>query len=356
VTAVLRTYTRGIVGKPQRATSAALVLLAALLVLLAGRLEPFPSMLRGWLLAFAIWSCAPIGSMVLLLIHSLTGGRWGHAAGPVLRPLAAMMPLAAIAFIPVLASLPHIYPWAADPGQIQPDVARWYLSYPAFIVRAFIALVGWSVLGVTFAAGAGGRLLAALGLAFFGLMISLVAVDWYLSIDPHYVATAFASMIAIQQLLVALAVTAVIGLPEVDGPAVGDIAGLLIATLLGVVYLEYMTFVVAWYGDLPEKAAWFLARSHLAWRVTLMTALAVGAVLPFGMLLLPAVRSSRIGLRIVGVLLLAGTAMHLAWVIVPAWPAQGSVAAAGLAAFIVLTGASALFARGEACAEANHAE
>ena len=41
----------------------------------------------------------------------------------------------------------------------------------------------------------------------------------------------------------------------------GDLGGLLIATLLGVVYLEFMTFVVAWYGDLPDKAAWFLKRA-----------------------------------------------------------------------------------------------
>ncbi len=39
-------------------------------------------------------------------------------------------------------------------------------------------------------------------------------------------------------------------------------AALLIATLLGVVYLEFMTFVVAWYGDLPDKAAWFLKRAE----------------------------------------------------------------------------------------------
>ncbi|WP_456768981.1 hypothetical protein [Bradyrhizobium sp. USDA 3650] len=294
--------------------------------------------------------------MTLLLIHRLTGGRWGFAAGPVLRPLAVMMPLVAIAFVPILAALPYIYPWAADPGQIRPDVARWYLTQPSFLARAVIALIGWSVLGVTFAAGAGARLLAALGLAFFGFMISMVAVDWFLSIEPHYVATAFASMIAMQQLLVALAVVAVIGTPELEGKVAGDIGGLLIATLLGVVYLEYMTFVVAWYGDLPDKAGWFLKRGTGAWKMMLVASFGFGAVLPLTMLLFQAIRRSRAGLRIVGLLLLIGTALHLAWLIVPAFAAQASVAATGAGALIVLIVASMLFSDRFVPTEPPHAE
>ena len=184
MTAVLRRPALRAIGTPRIAAGLVVILLASGLVLAAGRVGPYPSLLQGWLLGFAIWSCAPIGSMTLLLIHRLTGGRWGFAAGPVLRPLAVMVPLVAIAFIPVLSGLTDIYPWAAVASQIKPDIARWYLGQPWFVLRAVIALIGWSVLGVTFGLGLGGRLLAALGLAFFGLTISMVAVDWFLSVEP----------------------------------------------------------------------------------------------------------------------------------------------------------------------------
>ena len=264
----------------------ALLVAAEGLLAVLGWLVPIETLLRGWLVAFATWSLVPIGSMVLLLIHYLTGGEWGYAAAPVLRPAAAMVPLVALAFVPVLVALPEIYPWAADPSAIPADVARWYLNEPSFLIRAVITLGGWSLLGIVFAAGLGSRLLAGLGLAFFGLTISFVAVDWYLSLEPHYVATAFAAMIAIQQLLAALAVTAVIGTPAIDGKVAGDLGAFLIATLLGVVYLELMTFVVAWYGDLPEKSVWFLERSGFGWISVLITAIVAGAVLPFAMLLI----------------------------------------------------------------------
>jgi hypothetical protein len=314
-----------------------LLLVAEALLMLTSLFVPLEPLLHGWLVAFAIWSTVPIGSMVLLMIHRLTGGDWGLVAAPVLCAAAAMTPLALLAFVPILIALPHVYPWAADPSAVPADVARWYLNRPSFWIRAVIALGGWSVLAVTFAAGLGSRLLAALGLAFFGLTISLVAVDWYLSLEPHYEATAFAAMIAIQQLLAALAVTALVGPPAIEGKVAGDLGGLLIATLLGVVYLELMTFVIAWYGDLPDKAEWFLKRATPDWLLVLILALVAGAIAPFGMLLVKAIRRSRIGLRAAGSLILFGSVLHIAWLLLPAFKTQASVmVAAGISTAVLL--------------------
>jgi hypothetical protein len=300
-----------------------------LLLALLGLFIPIKPLLRGWLVAFAMWSLVPVGSMTLLLIHRLTGGEWGQAAAPILRPAAAMFPLVAVAFVPVLVGMPDIYPWAADPSTIPTDVARWYLSEPTFALRAIIALAGWSVVGVVFAVGLGSPLLAGLGLAFYGLTITLVAVDWYLSLEPHYVSSAFAAMIAIQQLLAALAVTALIGTPRIEGKVAGDLGALLITALLGVVYLELMTFVVAWYGDLPATAVWFVKRAGWGWIAILTAAIAFGALLPFGMLLVKAIRCSRRGLRVAGSLILFGSILHLLWLLVPAFDLQiGTIVAA----------------------------
>jgi hypothetical protein len=335
MTAAAAKLVKRTVGGRSLAIGIAVLLTAAGLLAVLGRLTPVESLLRGWLVAFAVFSCIPVGSMIWLLIHRLTGGEWGVAAAPVLRPAAAMSPFLIVAFVPVLVGLHRIYPWAADPGAIPADVAHWYLNGTSFLLRSLIALLGWAFFAVVFAAGLGGRLMAGLGLAFFGLTISLVAVDWYLSLDPHYVATAFGAMIAIQQLLMALAVTALVG-PPPEGKVAGDLGALLIATLLGVVYLGFMTFVVAWYGDLPEKASWFLRRSSPTWISVLITALAVGAVLPFGMLLVQRVRQSRRGLRIASVAILFGTVLHFIWLLVPAFDDQIPVIAAACAGIAVL--------------------
>jgi hypothetical protein len=272
----------------------------------------------------------------------------------VLRPAAALMPLVALAFLPMLLMLPAIYPWAADPTSAPADVARLYLNAPAYALRAGIALLGWCFFAVVAAAGAGGRLFAGLGLAFHGFVISLVAVDWYLSIEPRYTATAFAAMIAIQQILAALAFAALLRPPALAGRVAGDVGGLIIASLLGVVYLESMTYVVAWYGDLPDKAVWYLKRSHPGWTIAIVAALLVGALVPFGLLLKQAVRRSPRGLQWAGLLVLVGSLLHIAWLIGPAFDGLAPLLAA-VAAFAGLTAGSMLLAAALPTSERAHA-
>jgi hypothetical protein len=283
---------------------------------------------RGWLVAWLVWSAVPVGSLVLMLIHRVTGGRWGEALAPALRPAAALVPLAALTFLGVALSLPALYPWAADPGTVKPDVAELYLGPALFDLRAALALAGWSVLTLLCLAGRCGPLAAALGLSFYGLTISLVAVDWLLSVEPHFTSSAFAANIALHQILAALAWAAVASPPGLDETRASDLSGLLLATLLGVLYLGLMSYIVAWYGDLPEKAAWYLKRGTGPWIAVLLASLAAGGLLPFAALLFARIRRSAAALRVVGLLVLIGIALHLAWYVLPAYESDAGAAAA----------------------------
>jgi hypothetical protein len=304
--------------------SAACVVLAGVLIAIALLLEGTQTTARAWLLCFVIFSGVPLGSLVLLMIHRLTGGAWGFALAPFLRPVALCIPILAIAFIPLVLAMRTLYPWANDAG-----AAHLYLNAPSFFVRAAIAIIGWSILAVIFGRGKGSQLLAALGLAFYGLTISFVAIDWFLSIDPHYTSSAFGATIAIQQILTALAAAALFGPGDLREPDLGDLAGFLIAALLGVIYLALMTFIVQWYGNLPDRAHWFLLRSQNGWTLVIVGC-AILAIAAFAMLLLPSVRHSRGGLRLAGAVILTAVGLHLSWLIVPAYPSQVGVIVAAL--------------------------
>ncbi|GAN48718.1 hypothetical protein ACXR8U_32310 (plasmid) [Methylobacterium radiotolerans] len=292
---------------------------------------------RGWLVAWLVWSAVPVGSLVLMLIHGVTGGRWGEALAPALRPAAALVPLAGLAFLGVALGLPALYPWAAEAGRVKPDVARLYLDPALFDLRAALALAGWSALALLYLAGRCGPLVAALGLSFYGLTISLVAVDWILSVEPHFTSSAFAAGIALHQILAALAWAAVASPPGLDEARAADLAGLILASLLGVLYLGLMSYIVAWYGDLPAKAAWYLKRGTGAWVAVLAAAVALGGILPFAALLFARLRRSAAALRVVGLLVLVGIALHLAWYVLPAYGAE-----AGLAALFAVPGLALL--------------
>lgn len=315
---------------------------AALLALIVTGIFLPQAVLQGWLAAFVFWSGIAFGALVLGLIHRLTGGRWGDALAPVLTPLTAMLPLALLAFVPIALGLREIFPWVTHTAE-PASLARYYLNPLSFLLRAGVVLIGLGGLAVLLVAGRCSRLLAGLGLAFYALIIDPIAVDWILSLHPGFGSSAFGMEIAVQQMLSALAFAAVIG-PERSAATADDLGGLLIATLLGLFYLGLMGFVVAWYGDLPAKAEWFLARSQPAW-VTVMTLIVVvGFVAPLGLLLLRRVRDSRNWLRLVGVLILVGVALHVAWLIGPALaPRSLAAMAVAVIALVAISCLSAAF-------------
>jgi hypothetical protein len=310
--------------------AAAHVAVAGVLIIVALLLEGAEAMARGWLLCFAFFAGIPVGSLVLLMIHRLTGGAWGFALAPFLRPAALCIPVLAIAFVPLAIATHALYPWTSDA-----TAAHLYLNVPAFVARGAIALIGWSVLGVIFGGNGGAPLVAALGLVFYGLTISLVSIDWFLSIDPHYTSTAFGATIAIQQILTALAAAALFERGELRKSDLGDLSGLLIAALLGVVYLALMTLIVQWYGNLPDRAQWYLLRTQNGWAFVIGGG-AILALAGFAMLLLLRVRQSRIGVRLAGAVILTAVIVHLCWLIVPAYSSQARVIVAALLCFIAM--------------------
>jgi hypothetical protein len=312
------------------ARAVAHVAIAGVLIIIALLLEGAEATARAWLLCLVFIAGIPVGSLVLLMIHRLTGGGWGFALAPFLRPAALCIPVLAIAFVPLAVATRALYPWTSDH-----TAAHLYLNVPAFVVRGAIALIGWSVLGVIFGRNGGAALVAALGLAFYGLTISLVSIDWFLSIDPHYTSTAFGATIAIQQILTALAAAALFAPGQVRKSDLGDLSGLLMAALLGVVYLALMTFIVQWYGNLPNRAHWYLLRTQNGWAFVI-SAGAILALAGFAMLLFVRVRQSRVGVRIAGAVILTAVIAHLSWLVVPGYSSQPRVIVAAILCFITM--------------------
>src|SRR5579885_2928243 len=66
--------------------SVLLVGIAGILMSAVGWVLTPLSFAHAWLAALTLWLSWPLGSLALLLIHALTGGRWGFA---IRRPLLA---------------------------------------------------------------------------------------------------------------------------------------------------------------------------------------------------------------------------------------------------------------------------
>jgi hypothetical protein len=214
-------------------------------------------------------------------------------------------------------------------------VAHIYLNQPSFLLRSGIALFGWSVLAVAVVRERCTILMASLGLVFHAIVISFVAVDWILSIESRFSSSAFAAAIAIQQILSALCFAAIAGAAGGRKEIAADIAGLIIAMLLGTVYLGLMPFIVIWYGNLPHKVAWYLIRGRDGWQWLIAAAVMIGALAPLCLLLKQSFRQGRIALRLIGSLILLGIFFHIIWLIAPAF-GSGAVVTAMIALVAII--------------------
>lgn len=295
---------------------------------------------QGWLIAFSVFSQVALGSLALLLIHNLTATSWGEAFGPVLRSFLWGIPLLAVFFIAIAVNLSILYPWAATPASVPSDVARIYLNPVSFWVRSVIALAGWILFAALLLRGEVSRLIAALGLTFYGVSSYVFGYDWILSIGAPFISSSFFAEMAVQALLAALAAAALFA-PRIENDrAKSDLGGFLIAGCLAVFYFGFMTLIINWYGDLPEQAEWYLARSG-PWAAVAAAAALFGSAIPIVSLLWSSVRASGIALRLVGVSVLLGVTLHNVWLLAPiSTPAALVIAAisevAMVAALIVL--------------------
>jgi hypothetical protein len=287
---------------------------------------------RAWLCAFVLVSMIPIGSLALLLVQGISGGRWGEDFAPVLVPAARTIPLLFIAFLPVIILRPLIYDWSGL--QLPRDVLHLYLNPLFFDVRTLAGLAVWSVLAWTNAWR--NQFLAPIGLVLHLILMTFLPADWVLTIRPGSVSAGFGLGFGIEQMFAALAVTAIFA-PQAAGRPTRDLAGIMVTTLLGTVYFFYMAFLITWYGNIPEKVHWYAARAANGWAAVALASFLIGAALPFLAILNHFVRREPAAMRFVGALVLAGIGLHIGWMIIPA-PGPVVIVPAILAALVMTFG------------------
>jgi hypothetical protein len=96
-------------------------LVACLLLGLFG--DPQQTLLS-YLFAFFFFTGLSVGSLALLMVHTLTSGAWGWYIRAPLLAAARALPLMAVAIVPILVCLPTLYIWAQPAALMHDPVQR----------------------------------------------------------------------------------------------------------------------------------------------------------------------------------------------------------------------------------------
>lgn len=266
--------------------------------------------MRLYLAAYLFFLSLPLGSISFLKLHSLTGGRWG-ALRPDAERLARATPLCALFFLPVALGLEGLYPWM-HPGHDPQLLHRAALFTPAwFWGRAALYFLGWSLL-------AWWPSRPAAGLVLHLALTSLMAVDWVMSLDPHFASSIFGLQVTVLQAVLALAfLTLRQALRRADPGVLYDLGGMLLAAVMLNAYMGFSQLVIVWAGDLSSQDPYYLQRLWGPWGAVAGAIFLAGLLAPFLCLMWGGLKRDPRRLGPVAGLVLAMGMVEWLWLVVP---------------------------------------
>jgi hypothetical protein len=302
---------------------------------------------RSYLIGWTFWAGIALGSMAILMIHHVAGGAWGAVIRRPLESAVRTIPLLAVLFIPIFVGVHELYEWA-HPGATAHDpilaAKAMYLNVPFFRARAIFYFACWIAVAyflgrwsieqdrdATSDAGRKLQFLSQGGLLVYGLTVSFAAVDWLMSLEPHWFSTVYGLLVMGGQGLAAFAfaipITAALARnpgQRIIGPSqLRDLGSFLLAFVMIWAYLSLSQLLIIWSANLPEEISWYLHRSEGGWRTVGYGLVVFHFAVPFVVLLSRGVKQRAPVLARVAIALLAMRFVELFWLIAPSWETHG---------------------------------
>lgn len=267
--------------------------ICSIIILVVGLLLDKETALRAWLLGFMFACGLGVGGLGILHLQYLTGGAWGVVIRRVVEACSRTIPYLALLFIPIAAAaLTHnLYEWTHMQDDEIIKHRGWYLTPVGFVARGVIYFVLWWVMQSLLnkwsaqqdasadyeeAARHLGSATAFSGpsLVFFVLIVSFAAIDWTMTLSPHWFSTIWGFLYVAGWALSCFSFSVVVLAYLSDKAPMNrilgkrhfhDIGKLMLALVMVWAYFNFSQFLIIWSGNIPEETVWFQARMTNGW-------------------------------------------------------------------------------------------
>lgn len=285
--------------------------LAVLLCIFAALKSPqifYPSYLMGYLLILGF----ALGSLGLLMLQHLTSGQWGIVIRRPLESATRTLPLVAVLFLPIVFGMKYLYGAWLDPERVREEplssLQQSYLTAHGFYVRAVIYFVVWIGLMLIFNYWSREqdirqddrllrrrfKLLAGPGIILYVFVMTFAAIDWAMSITPHWASTIYGFLFVAGQLISSMALMiAIVVLLSRTAPMAGlihkrhihDLGKFLLTFILLWAYFSFSQLLIIWSGNQPEEITFYRSRLYGGWGAVAVVVLIFHFFVPFFLLL-----------------------------------------------------------------------
>jgi hypothetical protein len=264
---------------------------------------------HAYLVSFCFYLSLSLGALFFVALQHASRAGWSIAVRRVSEILAANTLLMALLFLPILLPLlfgsTSLYEWL-DASKVAGDEVlegkKPYLNLPFFTVRALVYFGIWGFLVWFFfrrsveqdASGDAGlslkmEKLSYPALVLFALTTTFAAIDWMMSLTPHWFSTIYGvyyfggAVVGFFALLILVLIalqskgrlTSAVTVEHYH-----ELGKFLFAFVVFWGYIAFSQYMLIWYANIPEETSWYLPRQQGAWT-------AVSLILLFGHLFIP---------------------------------------------------------------------
>ena len=297
-----------------------------------------------YLMTYIFLVSISVGSLFLVALEYVAGAEWSTPIRRILEFFASLVPWLLILVIPLLLNMKSIFIWAHPEITALDKVLMAktpYLNATFFTIRSIASILLWSLFYFLLTRNSRKQdttkdqkltkkniIISAIFIPVFAITITVTAVDWMMSLEPHWFSTIFGVYFFAGSILAGLSVgTITMILLREKGllhPATVDdhyfsFGALLFAFINFWAYIAFSQFLLIWYANLPEETSWFIARGEGGWLIMSFVLIIVHFVVPYSALLSQPSKMDPKRLKFVSIWILFAHLIDCYWLIMPSY-------------------------------------
>jgi len=339
--------------------------LVGLVLCIVGWIKSPDALIHSYLLAFLFVLGLSLGSLGLLMLQHLTGGHWGIVIRRPLESATRSLPLVFVLFFPIFFGMKYLYAaWLTAPKSGEGALSEFqqsYLTSDGFKFRALIYFAVWLVLVFIFNRWSREqdvnredrslrrrlKMLAGPGIILYVFAMSLAAIDWVMSISPHWASTIYGFLFVVGQLIssMSLMISIAVLLAQteplrnvIQKRHLHDLGKLLLAFVMLWAYFDFSQLLITWSGNQPEEISFYRSRLYGQWGFVAVIVLIFHFFVPFFLLLSRSLKRNPSALPKVALWLILMRLVDLYWMTRPEFTSSAIPSIWDLAAPLALGG------------------
>lgn len=297
---------------------------------------------------FAFVVSIAMGALFMVAIEYVAGAVWSVPFRRIAEFLGAVLFIAPVFIIPAILNFHSLFHWSHQELVAHDPILQAkapYLNETFFYIRVIgIFIIWWCFYLIMLrnslkqditgdrAFSKRNTVISALFLIFLGISLTLTAIDWLMSLEPHWFSTIFGVYYFSGTVLAGLAAWTFVSIKlNEKGYLIKGIkpdhyysfGAMMFAFVNFWAYIAFSQFLLIWYANLPEETFWFLARGEGTWLYYSLGLIFVHFLVPYALILPQPAKMDPKRLKMVSIWLLFAHFYDLYWLVMPTLDKDG---------------------------------